>query len=84
MPVIDTFVLRNLGLRLPPAGPAEVRVVRIAELHCRIKRLFRDYLESDLGHYLVARFEESYPDRPVTRVKMLDLILWRSRVSRGA
>jgi hypothetical protein len=79
MPVIDSFVLMNLGLRLPRPGPIETRLARIVELHALIQRTFADYLDSDMGRHLVARFEESYPDRHVTRVKMLDLILWQAR-----
>ena len=79
MPVIDSFVLKNLGLRLPRTGPIELRLARIVELHDRIRRIFSDYLDSDMGRHLVARFEESYPDRDVRRVKMLDLILWKAR-----
>lgn len=79
MPVIDAFVLKNLGLRLPRAGPVETRLARTIELHDRIRRIFSDYLDADAGRYLVARFEESYPGRRITRVKMLDLILWKAR-----
>lgn len=79
MPVIDAFVLKNLGLRLPRPGPIEMRLARIVELHDLIRRIFSDCLDSDMGRHLVARFEESYPDCQVTRVKMLDLILWKAR-----
>jgi len=72
-------VLKNLGLRLPRAGPIVMRLARIVELHDLIRRIFSDYLDSDMGRHLVARFEESYPDRHVTRVKMLDLVLWKAR-----
>jgi hypothetical protein len=79
MPVIDAFVLKNVGLRLPRPGPIETRLARMVELHDLIRRTFSDYLAGDLGRHLVARFEESYPDRHITRVKMLDLILWQAR-----
>lgn len=79
MPVIDAFVLKNLGLRLPRAGPVVIRSARIVELHDLIRQIFSDYLKRDIGQHLVARFEESYPDHHVTRVKMLDLILWKAR-----
>jgi hypothetical protein len=79
VPVIDAFVLKNLGLRLPPAGPLVIRLARIVELHDLIGQISSDYLDTDSGRYLVTRFEESYPDRHVTRVKMLDLVLWQAR-----
>lgn len=78
-PVIDTFVLKNLGLRLPHADPDAVRLARVVELHYRIRHVFATYLDSQSGRHLVARFEESYPDRRLTQVKMLDLVLWQAR-----
>jgi hypothetical protein len=79
MPVIDSLVLKNLGLRLPRPGPIETRLAQIVELHDRIRRIFSDYLDSDMGRHLVTRFDLVYPDRRVTRVKMLDLVLWKAR-----
>lgn len=78
-PVIDAFVLKNLGLRLPRTGLVEERLARIVKLHDRIGRIFADYLETDMGRHLITRFEQSYPDRRLTPVKMLDLILWKAR-----
>jgi hypothetical protein len=45
-------------------------------------RIYSDYLHTDMGRHLITRFEESYPDRRLTRVKMLDLILWKGKISR--
>lgn len=79
MPVIDAFVLKSLNLWLPRPAPIEMRLARIVELHERLRGIFSDYLDSDMGRHVVARFEESYPDCQVTRVKMLDLVLWQAR-----
>lgn len=78
-PVIDAFVLKNLGLRLPRTRPVEGKLAQIVELHDRIGRIFSEYLDADIGRHLITRFEESYPNRHLTRVKMLDLILWKAR-----
>jgi len=78
-PVIDSFVLKNLGLRLSRAGGIEARLARIVELHDHIRQTFFGYLDTDMGRCLTRRFEESYPDRHLTQVKMLDLILWQAR-----
>jgi len=78
-PVIDAFVLKNLGLRLSRGGAPELRLAGIVELHDRISRIFSAYLNTHLGRYLVTRFYECYPDRDLTRVKMLDLVLWQAR-----
>lgn len=83
MPVIDAFVLRNLGLRLPRPAPIEMRLARIVELHERLRGIFSDYFDSDTGRHVVMRFVESYPDYHATRVKMLDLVLWQARAATG-
>ena len=78
-PVIDSVVLKNLGLRLSRVGTIDARLARIVDLHDRIGRIFSDFIDTDMGRYLITRFEEFYPDRHLTRVKMLDLILWQAR-----
>lgn len=83
-PVIDAFVLMNLGLRLPRAGSIESRLGRTAALHDQIWRIYADYLDSASGRRLVRRFEETYPSCYLTGVKMLDLILWKSRRRAGS
>jgi hypothetical protein len=78
-PVIDSFVMKNVSLRLPRYGAVEPRLARIIVVYDRLVRILSDYLDSDMGRYLVTRFEESYPNRRLTRVKMLDLVLWQTR-----
>jgi hypothetical protein len=78
-PVIDSFVLKNVGLRLPPPGAVETRLARVEQLHERLERVYAEFLDTETGRYLAERFVESYPGRPVTRVKMLDLVLWQTR-----
>ncbi len=78
-PVIDAVVLRNVSLRLPPPGAIEARLARVEVVYARLGQMFAEFLASDGGQYLVARFAEAYPGRPVTPVKMLDLVLWQTR-----
>lgn len=78
-PVIDSIILKNLGLRLPPYGEVEARLARIVEMHALIGRVYADFLATEMGRYLTTRFEECYPGRQVTPVKMLDLVLWQTR-----
>lgn len=80
-PVIDSFVLKNLGLRLPRFGEVEARLSRIIELYDQIERIYACFLDTDIGRYLTTRFAELYPEQRVTRVKMLDLVLWQTRDS---
>jgi hypothetical protein len=80
-PVIDSIVLKHLGLCLPYYGATDARLVQIVEVHVRIGQEFSAYLGTDMGKYLVTRFEECYPNRQLTQVKMLDLTLWQSRAA---
>jgi len=78
MPVIDSIVLRNLELRLPPSGSKQ-RVARIQELHNRLAACFTEFLRTETGRYLVDRFREEYPSADISEIKMLDLVLWQTR-----
>ncbi|WP_417069215.1 hypothetical protein [Niveibacterium terrae] len=77
-PVIDSVVLRNLGLRLPlPTAPD--RVSKIVKIHAELERLFAAYLHTSDGEYLVQEFNRIYPNTGTTDEKMLDLVLWQTR-----
>lgn len=78
MPVIDSIVLRNLNVRLPTYG-SDHRRSRIVELHGRLLASLNGFLGTDVGRYLVKRFRAAYPHADVTKIKMLDLVLWQTR-----
>ena len=78
MPVIDSIVLQNLGVRLPAYG-SDGRRSRIVELHGRLLSGLTTFLKTDVGRYLVKRFRATYPEADVTEIKMLDLVLWQTR-----
>ena len=40
---------------------------------------FRAFLRTDTGRYLVKRFREEYPHAGISKVKMLDFVLWQAR-----
>lgn len=77
-PVIDSEVLRNLGVRLPYAG-AQGRFGKICVLHKELGHAFGDFLKTQQGRYLVSEFTQMYPRANVTEEKMLDLVLWQTR-----
>jgi hypothetical protein len=54
-PVIDSVVLKNLGLKLPPVATAD-RFTQIQALHQRLADLYSEYLASESGRELVRRF----------------------------
>ena len=76
-PVIDRFVLKNTGLRLPAPAAAN-RAERICQVYEELISGFSAFLNSEPGHYLVDQFKRTYPDATVTNVKMLDLVLWQT------
>lgn len=78
-PVIDSVVLRNLGLRLPNCMEVALRIEGVAELYQRMAYLFAEFLKTGTGRYLVTQFNASYPGTSLTEVKMLDLVLWQTR-----
>lgn len=78
MPVIDSVVLKNLGLSLPRYN-APNRLARLDRLHKTIASSFRAFLRTERGRYLVKRFREEYPHARISKVKMVDLVLWQTR-----
>ena len=78
-PVIDSFVLKYLGLSLLRYGTAEAKLARVVEVHEQIERELAEFLATDQGQYPTKRFEERYGQRQVSPVKMVDLVLWQTR-----
>lgn len=78
-PVIDSIVLKNLGLRLPYATASD-RATQICKLHQKLTLLFVTFLGTENGKYLVGEFKRIYPKANITEIKMLDLVLWQSRI----
>jgi len=78
MPVIDSRVFANIGLQLPrPNIPQRLAVIE--SIYGELRVLFRIYLRSPSGRYLVRQFKMMYPAAPVTDTKMLDCVLWKLR-----
>ena len=73
------MVLQNLGLRLKSTGPVETRLAAIVTVHDQIAAVYSSYLATAAGTKLTSRFAHSYPNRGLTPVKMLDLVLWQVR-----
>ena len=78
MPVIDKIVFANLNLRLPPTTTKN-RILIISEHYQTLNKEFLEFLKTENGRYLVKQFTKKYPKAKITKVKMLDLILWQTR-----
>jgi hypothetical protein len=77
-PVVDSFVLKNVGLRLPLAGSAD-RVRKACEVYDTLCTYYSSFLATESGHALVAEFRSHYPEAMITDLKMVDLVLWQTR-----
>ena len=79
-PVIDSIVLKNLGLRLPTSTAAHPqRIGGIVQVHVDLASDFAAFLATPMGVYLVAAFNAIYPASRITDEKKVDLVLWQTR-----
>ena len=78
-PVIDSVVLKHLGLVLPGRKDLESRIAGIIAVRDAMAAAFAEYFLTAEGRHLLKRFRAVYPEARVTEVKMLDLVLWQKR-----
>jgi len=77
-PVIDKFVLENASLKLPYSS-AKDRERKIISVYSDLETKFKDFLKTENGKYLVNQFQVKFPNAKITKIKMVDLILWQTR-----
>lgn len=77
-PVVDAFVLKNVGLKLPTPGCVD-RVCRACEVYDALRSRCAEFLAGSEGRTLIDEFRRFYPEANVTEMKMLDLVLWQTR-----
>ncbi len=78
MPIIDQLVFKNLGLKLPYTK-AKNRELTIDKLYHNLIEEFIQFFATDEYKYLTDQFIKEYPNVRLTKVKMLDLVLWQVR-----
>lgn len=78
--VLDSFVLANLGLRLPSAYDKN-RIEKVVEIYDTVNNKIQEYLETDDGKTPIKRFRLKFPMSSISSVKIIDLILWQSRLA---
>jgi len=81
LPIIDKYVLKNIGLRLPASyeGTKLQRLNKTIVLYEEISKIYSEFLASKDGKYLIAQFKKKYPNKKISKVKMLDFVLWQIR-----
>jgi len=77
-PVIDKYVLKNVGLRLPyySANDKKARIIEVYEI---LVNKFQKFMQTEIYVFLVKRFAEKFPWANINPIKMVDLVLWKSR-----
>lgn len=78
LPVIDRFVVKNIGLKLPNYNNSS-RIDLLVNLYEQLTTQFEHYLLSPEGETLTSEFDKFYPNAAITNIKKLDLVLWQIR-----
>lgn len=76
-PVLDSVVLKNIGLKLPTSPKNKLQV--IVDVYTELEVRLNDLLNSTDGHNAISMFKNRFPNAKVTEIKILDFILWQSR-----
>ena len=77
-PVIDQFVLKNIGLRVPYYS-SKNRYAELVDTYDKLCEWYENVLTSDEGVSVVNMFDEMYGDQGITDLKKIDLVLWQIR-----
>jgi hypothetical protein len=77
MPVLDSVVLKNLGLKLPVSPKNKFQSV--VNVYSQLENQLNELLTSSSGQKAISMFRLKFPNAQVTDIKILDLILWQSR-----
>jgi len=77
-PVVDEFVLKNLGLS-KPKNYSKNRIEQTIELYNKIEQTYKEFLLTNQGKDLLIEFDRYFPDTDLTDTKKLDLLLWQTR-----
>lgn len=78
LPVIDKYVLQNLGLRIPPSGSPN-RAEKIMEIYESLEQDMNTFISTDTGRLIIRKFNEYFPLVNISDMKKVDLVLWQTR-----
>lgn len=78
-PVWDKFVLENLGIKVPSyGGNKDRRIEKLIKIYKEIENWYNEYLSAKESYEAIRLFDEFYPDKKITDLKKIDLILWQN------
>lgn len=78
LPVIDSFVLDNMGLKLPYYSNKN-RYEKTLEIYNKVVSNIELIKKSDDGQYMIDEFNKNYEDYNIADTKIIDLVLWQIR-----
>lgn len=80
-PILDQYVLQNLGLELKGKNPRE-KIGNAVEIYHRIEAWYAEYLKTDEALENIAEFDRWLPSYAwITDVKKIDYLLWSKRTA---
>lgn len=78
-PIWDSYVLKNLGLRLK-GRTVEERLSFAVVLYDRICEWYQNFLKSSQATEMIEMFDKTFPEySDITRIKKVDFIIWAMR-----
>lgn len=77
-PIWDEYVLKNLGLKRPSFSCRD-RLEQTVKLYDAIGQWYAEFLETGQAREIIELFDSVYPGRPITDLKKVDFVLWRTR-----
>ena len=78
MPIWDSIVLKNLGLKSPPYYKND-RLQSNIELYSHIVNWYTEYLKTQNAKDVLNVFDDIYPKVKLSNVKKIDFALWSIR-----
>jgi len=80
MPVWDSVVLKNIGLRPPPYYKSYPERIKMAtDIYNKIITWYTDFLTTEEAKRMKRIFEEKMGHTTLTPLKKIDLVLWQTR-----
>jgi hypothetical protein len=77
-PVIDKFVLKYFGMRLPRWGSTG-RETNIIDLYNEICQKYNNLIQNPTGKSMRGLFDQRYPNLQISELKKVDFVLWQLR-----
>lgn len=78
LPILDKFVLTNLGLSLP-GYHSKNRLEKVVSIYQEIIEWYKVFLNQEKVGEIIDMFDTVYPNSGITNIKKVDFIVWQIR-----